>query len=169
MGRLRTRSAMTSELHPYYQAHRAEMEAVMLQRLALAEPRLKACLGLSDAGPLKREIMDEFAVVLHQMPYVGGAESRMTDFFMRLLGFMAIGRVLRRKGVAPGTIGEIELESFKAQLLAVPAAASCRRRTRPWCASRPRSARRGPIRPISSTTTSSRAHTTASTSASTTA
>src|SRR5215470_744564 len=120
MGRLRTRSAMTSELHPYYQAHRAEMEAVMLQRLALAEPRLKACLGLSDAGPLKREVMDEFEVVLHQMPYVGGAESRMTDFFMRLLGFMAIGRVLRRKGVAPGTIGEIELESYKAQLLAIP-------------------------------------------------
>ena len=42
--------------------------------------------------------MDEFEIVLTQMPYVGGAASRMSDFFMRLTGFMAISRVLRRHG-----------------------------------------------------------------------
>jgi hypothetical protein len=63
--------------------------------------------------------MDEFATVLEQMPYVGGAESRMSDFFMRLLGFMAIGRVLRRHGLPAKVIGDIEVESFKAQLLTV--------------------------------------------------
>jgi hypothetical protein len=36
--------------------------------------------------------MDEFEIVLTQMPYVGGAASRMSDFFMRLIGFMAISR-----------------------------------------------------------------------------
>jgi hypothetical protein len=30
--------------------------------------------------------MDEFEIVLTQMPYVGGAASRMSDFFMRLMG-----------------------------------------------------------------------------------
>src|SRR5205823_10172483 len=64
----------------------------------------------------------EFQTVLEQMPYVGGAESRMTDFFMRLLGFMAIGRVLRRKGLAAKVIGAIEVETYKAQLLMTPAA-----------------------------------------------
>jgi hypothetical protein len=64
--------------------------------------------------------MNEFEVVLGQMPYVGGAESRMSDFFMRLLGFMAIGRVLKRRGVATDVIGEIELESYKRQMLTVP-------------------------------------------------
>jgi len=54
------------------------------------------------------------------MPYVGGAASRMSDFFMRLMGFMAIGRVLRRHGVPVPVIGEIERESYKAQLLTVP-------------------------------------------------
>jgi hypothetical protein len=66
--------------------------------------------------------MDEFEIVLSQMPYVGGAASRMSDFFMRLLGFMAIGRVLRRHGVPPPVIGDIERESYKAQLLTVPEA-----------------------------------------------
>jgi hypothetical protein len=66
--------------------------------------------------------MDEFEIVLGQMPYVGGAASRMSDFFMRLLGFMAIGRVLRRHGVALPIIGDIERESYKAQLLTVPEA-----------------------------------------------
>ena len=56
------------------------------------------------------------------MSYVGGASSRMTDFFMRLLGFMAIGRVLKGRGVPPDAIGEIELESFKRQMLTIPEA-----------------------------------------------
>jgi hypothetical protein len=63
-----------------------------------------------------------FGIVLTQMPYVGGEASRMSDFFMRLLGFMAIGRVLRRRGVSPSVIGEIERETYKAQLLSVPEA-----------------------------------------------
>ena len=111
-----------TELHPYYQAHRAAMEQVMRRRLEFAEPRLRECLRTGDAGPLKQEIMDEFEIVLRQMPYVGGGESRMTDFFMRLLGFVAMGRVLRRKGVPPKVIGDIEVEAFKAHLLATPEA-----------------------------------------------
>jgi hypothetical protein len=54
------------------------------------------------------------------MPYVGGAASRMSDFFMRLMGFMAISRVLRRHGVPLPVIGEIERQTYKAQLLTVP-------------------------------------------------
>ena len=46
----------------------------------------------------------------------------MSDFFMRLIGFMAISRVLRRHGVSLPVIGEIERETYKAQLLTVPVA-----------------------------------------------
>jgi L-2-amino-thiazoline-4-carboxylic acid hydrolase len=66
--------------------------------------------------------MNEFDIVLIQMPYVGGAACRMSDFFMRLMGFMAIGRVLRRHGIALPVIGDIERETCKAQLLTVPEA-----------------------------------------------
>ena len=109
-----------AEVHPYYEAHRGAMEAAMLQRLDLAEEMLRGLPQVSDIERVRREVMAEFAVVLTQMPYVGGAASRMSDFFIRLIGFMAIGRVLRRHGVPLPVIGEIERESYKAQLLTVP-------------------------------------------------
>src|SRR5215468_2387907 len=108
-----------AEIHPFYEAHRSAMEAAMRQRLDLAEAMLRDCTPFSDMDRIRQEVMDEFAVVLTQMPYVGGAASRMTDFFMRLMGFMAIGRVLRRYGVALPVIGDIERETYKAQLLTV--------------------------------------------------
>lgn len=110
------------EIHPFYQAHRGAMEAAMRQRLDLAETMLRERARLSDLDKVRQDVMDEFEIVLGQMPYVGGAASRMSDFFMRLMGFMAIGRVLRRHGVALPIIGEIERESYKAQLLTVPEA-----------------------------------------------
>ena len=94
----------------------------MRQRLHLAEGMLRERANLSDMDRGRQEVMDEFEIVLSQMPYVGGSASRMSDFFMRLIGFMAIGRVLRRHRVSLAVIGEIERESYKAQLLMVPEA-----------------------------------------------
>ncbi|MBJ7408666.1 MAG: L-2-amino-thiazoline-4-carboxylic acid hydrolase [Bradyrhizobium sp.] len=111
-----------AEIHPFYQTHRQAMEAAMRERLDLAEAMLHERAYLSDIDKIGQEVMDEFAVVLTQMPYVGGAASRMSDFFMRLTGFMAISRVLRRHGVPVPVIGEIERETYKAQLLAMPEA-----------------------------------------------
>src|SRR2546427_2851727 len=111
-----------SEIHPFYESHRGAMEAAMRQRLDLAEATLREQAQLPNIDGIRQEVMDEFEIVLTQMPYVGGAASRMSDFFMRLMGFMAIGRVLRRHGVALPIIGDIERESYKAQLLAVPEA-----------------------------------------------
>jgi len=109
-----------AEIHPFYETHRGAMEAAMRQRLDLAEAALRERAGLSNMDEIRQEVMDEFEIVLTQMPYVGGAASRMSDFFMRLMGFMAIGRVLRRHGVPLPVIGDIERETYKAQLLTVP-------------------------------------------------
>jgi hypothetical protein len=98
------------------------MEASMRLRLDLIEDLLHERLGLTDTASIKNDVMKEFDVVLTQMPYVGGAESRMSDFFMRLLGFMAIGRVMHRRGVSKDVIAELELESFKRHMLTVPEA-----------------------------------------------
>ena len=105
------------EIHPYYQAHRDAMEAAMRQRLDLAEAMLRERTQLADLDKIKLEVMDEFEIVLAQMPYVGGSAGRMSDFFMRLLGFMAIGRVLRRHGVALPVIGEIEPANVRQDFL----------------------------------------------------
>ncbi|HXH47696.1 MAG TPA: L-2-amino-thiazoline-4-carboxylic acid hydrolase [Bradyrhizobium sp.] len=109
-------------IHPFYQTHRQAMEAAMRERIDLAGAMLRERAHLSDIDAIRREVMDEFEIVLTQMPYVGGAASRMSDFFMRLTGFMAISRVLRRHGVPVPVIGEIERETYKAQLLTIPEA-----------------------------------------------
>jgi L-2-amino-thiazoline-4-carboxylic acid hydrolase len=111
-----------SEIHPFYEAHRDAMVSAMRQRLDLAETMLRERTHLSDLDKVRQDVMDEFEIVLTQMPYVGGAASRMSDFFMRLLGFMAVSRVLRRHGVPLPVIGEIERETYKAQCLALPEA-----------------------------------------------
>ncbi|MFK4486405.1 L-2-amino-thiazoline-4-carboxylic acid hydrolase [Bradyrhizobium sp. USDA 336] len=111
-----------AEIHPFYQTHRQAMEAAMRERLDLAEAMLRERTHLSDIDAIRQEVMDEFQIVLTQMPYVGGAASRMSDFFMRLTGFMTISRALRRHGVPVPVIGEIERETYKAQLLSIPEA-----------------------------------------------
>ncbi|MFB6419553.1 MULTISPECIES: L-2-amino-thiazoline-4-carboxylic acid hydrolase [Bradyrhizobium] len=113
---------MAETIHPFYEVHRAAMEAAMRHRLDLAEPMLRERADLPDFDAIRQEVMNEFALVLAQTPYVGGAANRMSDFFMRLLGFMAISRVLRRHGVPMPVIGDIERETYKAQLLTVPEA-----------------------------------------------
>jgi hypothetical protein len=111
---------MAENIHPFYESHRGAMEASMHHRLDLAEPMLRERAHLSNIDVIRQEVMDEFNIVLTQMPYVGGDASRMSDFIMRLLGFMAISRVLRRHGVSLPVIGEIERETYKAQLLTTP-------------------------------------------------
>ena len=104
-------------IHPFYESHRGALEATMRQRLDLAEPMFREHAHLCDIGEIRQEILNEFETVLSQMPYVGGAENRMSNFFMRLMGFLAIGRVLGRHGVPLPVIGDIERETLKTQML----------------------------------------------------
>jgi L-2-amino-thiazoline-4-carboxylic acid hydrolase-like protein len=113
---------MAQIIHPFYESHRGAMEAAMRHRLDLAEAMLCERAHLTNIDGVRQEVMDEFEIVLTQLPYVGGAAGRMSDFFVRFMGFMAIGRVLRRHGVSPSMIGEIEQETHKAQMLTVPEA-----------------------------------------------
>ena len=66
---------MPEMIHAYYEAHRGAMEAAMRQRLDLAEPMLRQRAHLTDLDGIRQEVMDEFEIVLAQMPYVGGAAS----------------------------------------------------------------------------------------------
>ena len=116
---------MAETIHPFYEQHRGAMETAMHHRLDLAEAMVRERAHLSDIDSIRQEVMDEFEIVLSQMPYVGGAENRMSHFFMRLMGFMAISRVLRRHSVPLPVIGDIERETLKAQML-------CRISLSPW-------------------------------------
>ncbi|WP_257166064.1 L-2-amino-thiazoline-4-carboxylic acid hydrolase [Bradyrhizobium sp. SRS-191] len=109
-------------IHPFYQTHRSAMQSAMARRIALAAPLLRERAEGTDLAVIGQDIMQEFEIVLGQLPYVGGVASRMSDFFMRLIGFLAMSRVLRRHGLTPAVIGDIEREIYKAQLLTEPEA-----------------------------------------------
>ena len=111
---------MTENAHPFYESNRSAMESSMRHRLDLAQTILREYAHLSDIEGIKHEVMAEFDIVLTQLPYVGGSENRMSSFFMRLIGFLAIGRVLRRHGVPLAMISDIAREILKSQGLAVP-------------------------------------------------
>lgn len=111
---------MAENIHPFYETHRDAIEAAMRHRLDLAHTMLRERAHLTDINGIRREVMDELDIVLSQTPYVGGAASRMSDVFVRLIGFMATSRVLRRHGVPLPVIRDIERETYKAQLLTVP-------------------------------------------------
>ena len=111
---------MADKLHPFYQLHRAAMQTAMRQRADLAEAIARERGLLAGQPTIAPEVMAQFDKVLATMPYVGGEASRMSDFFMRLLGFIAISRVLRQHGVPVAVIGAIERETYKQQLLTVP-------------------------------------------------
>lgn len=106
--------------HPFYLKHRDQMAVSMQQRLDLVDDLLRSHAAASDLSELKREVMGELDVVIGQMPFVGGDESRMSDFFMRFAGFFALGRVLRRHAVPAAAIAMIGRESLRRQLLATP-------------------------------------------------
>src|SRR4051794_1911180 len=111
---------MAKTIHPFYEFHRDGIEAATRHRHGLAEGMLSERAQLSDIARIRQEVMDEFEIVLAQMPYVGGAKNRMSHFFMRLIGFFAIGRVLQRHGVPLPVIGDIERETLKAEMLNLP-------------------------------------------------
>jgi hypothetical protein len=51
------------------------MEASMRMRLDLIDDLLQQRSSLRDTAPVKSDMMQEFEVILTQMPYVGGSES----------------------------------------------------------------------------------------------
>lgn len=113
---------MAETVHPFYEQHRASMEAAMRHRLDLAEAMFRERARPTEIEEIRQQVMDEFEIVLTQLPYVGGAANRMSGFLTRLIGFLAISRVLRRRGVPVAIIGDIERETYRAQLLTMPKA-----------------------------------------------
>ena len=113
---------MADTVHPFYESNRRTMESSMRERIALALPLLAERAWRWDANTFEDEVMAEFELVLTQLPYVGGAQNRMSQFFMRLIGFLAIGRVLQRHGVPLPVISDVGRLTLKAQGQALPEA-----------------------------------------------
>ena len=92
---------MAEIIHPFYESHRGAMEAAMRHRLDLAEAMLCERAHLSNIDGIRQEVMDEFEIVLTQMPYVGGAASRK-ERYKKPSGRVSARFCLRFRRAGPG-------------------------------------------------------------------
>ena len=86
---------MAEGMHPFYELNREANAAGMRQRLDLAEAMLRARTHLSDLDGIRQEVMDEFEIVLTQMPYVAGTARDATSLLTDLDNLSNCGKVGR--------------------------------------------------------------------------
>lgn len=103
--------------HPYYQTRKDAIATTLDTSLSLAAQRFREA-GI-DLEPLQPDIARELDRVISQLPYVGGAQGRMTPYFEQYAGIIALGRVLSAAGVTPVDLADLLTATFLARLAAL--------------------------------------------------
>ena len=109
-------------LHPYYRDNRARILDEFRDSLRLARPHFDALLPDHPLETLEPALLEAFEQVFPTLPYVGGADGRMTPFFEQGAGVLALGRVLRARSVAAPVIATLIRKTFVARLASLPQA-----------------------------------------------
>jgi hypothetical protein len=107
-------------LHPYYREHKARILREFRESLRLARPHFDALLPDQPLEALEPALLEAFEQVFPTLPYVGGADGRMTPFFEQGAGVLALGRVLRARSVAVPVIATLIRKTFVARLASLP-------------------------------------------------
>jgi hypothetical protein len=110
----------SSELHPYYAARKPRIVADFLESLNLASATFAERLPEHSLEALTPLVLDEMERVFPTIPYVGGAEGRMTTFFEQNVGVIALGRVLRSLAIPIPTISQLLRTTFMSRLANLP-------------------------------------------------
>jgi hypothetical protein len=113
---------MSQSVHPYYEARKPVIVRDFLESLELAAPSFAQHLPEIERETLTRVLLEEMDRVLETLPYVGGDEGRMTPFFERNAGVIALGRVLRSRGIPRERIWTLMRKTYLAQLASLPEA-----------------------------------------------
>lgn len=103
-------------LHPYYREHKARILGEFRESLRLARPHFEALLPGHPLESLESALREAFEQVFPTLPYVGGADGRMTPFFEQGAGVLALGRVLRARSVPVPVIATLIRKTFVARL-----------------------------------------------------
>lgn len=109
-------------LHSYYREHKARILDEFRESLRLARPHFEALLPQHPLEALQPALLEAFEQVFPTLPYVGGADGRMTPFFEQGAGVLALGRVLRARSVAVPVIATLIRKTFVARLGNLPEA-----------------------------------------------
>jgi hypothetical protein len=85
-----------------------------------ADPVLATHFGDREAFTIVGEIRAEYERLIPQIPYIGGAQNRMTDNLIGTTASLAIYNVLRARGETVERIGRVHYEIIEAYLAAQP-------------------------------------------------
>lgn len=105
-----------TEAHPYYRTRKQIIVDLLVQNMIGCRDHFEQTVPEHDFEKLMHDAIAELDRVLPTIPYVGGAEGRMTQFFEQYAGIFALGRVLRAAGVPIGRISSVLRSTFLAKL-----------------------------------------------------
>lgn len=109
------------KIHPYYLERKEAIISEFLESMRLACDAYKRLIPDHSIEALISPLLEEFERILPTLPYVGGAEGRLTPYFEKNAGVIALGRVLRARNIDVGTISKILHETYIARLANLPA------------------------------------------------
>lgn len=107
-------------MHSYYAGRAPAIRADFGESLDLARPYFDELLPAEPFEEIRSEALEELMHVLPTLPYVGGAQGRMTQYFEQNAGVFALGRVLRRRRVAAKIMSPLLRHVFLAKLRSRP-------------------------------------------------
>lgn len=91
----------------YYLAQREKLIRNHRKMLAAGRGLLVERYGAEDTPAILAESDTEFAALIPQIPYIGGAANSYTDILVQMTSLLALYRVLTRRGRPVGEIGAL--------------------------------------------------------------
>jgi len=110
----------TQGFHPYYAGRRVVIQDGFDESLLLSRPHFATLLADHDFEEIRKAALGELDRVIPTLPYVGGAEGRMTQYFEQNAGIFALGRVLRARSVPGKIMSQLLKHVFLAKLRTRP-------------------------------------------------
>lgn len=109
-------------MHEHYRQRYPLIVQQLEDSLTLAAAHFAERLPQHPLERLRAPIRQELDALMHDLPYVGGDQGRMTPFFEQGAGALALGRVLRSLQTPEPVVQALMRETFLARLKHLPLA-----------------------------------------------
>ncbi len=104
----------------YYISHKDSILTTFDGTLTYIRPLLTKKYGVEFADTVLAETRTEYAVLIPQLPYIGGDANELTTNLSQSAGVLAFYRVMKAHGKSVDEVGEIIYQGFGAQMADTP-------------------------------------------------
>ncbi len=104
----------------YYVAQKGKLLKELDKVIGRIQPELAARYGETAVTEIRREVLQEFARLLPEIPYIGGKKNKLTVFLIQSAWALSFYRVVQRRGGDVAEAGEILHQAAEAMFNAIP-------------------------------------------------